>query len=201
MYLQNPTAKARPISPARALIYCSDVLRALSLQSQSQGCNSTIYEERFQLFFLSCNVPGAQLGFQLNICKWATHKYLLSRMFQSSRAFPSGDGICGISVAASKRELARELSVAKERQVPVCGERSCSGSPSVCITQHLPLGKKVMINLDSILKSRDITLLTKVHLVKAMVFPVVVYEFKNCIIAWERERWRRNRTGRSLSPS
>ena len=39
----------------------------------------------------------------------------------------------------------------------------------------LLLGRKVMTNLDSILKSRDITLLTKVHLVKAMVFPVVMY--------------------------
>ena len=43
------------------------------------------------------------------------------------------------------------------------------------IKRHLLLGKKVMTNLDSILKSRDITLSTKVHLVKAMVFPVVVY--------------------------
>ena len=43
------------------------------------------------------------------------------------------------------------------------------------IKRYLLLGKKVMTNLDSILKSRDITLLTKVHLVKAMVFPVVVY--------------------------
>jgi len=43
------------------------------------------------------------------------------------------------------------------------------------IKKRLPLGRKVMINLDSILKSRDITLLTKVHLVKAMVFPVVMY--------------------------
>ena len=41
--------------------------------------------------------------------------------------------------------------------------------------RHLILGKKVMTNLDSILKSRDITLPTKVHLVKAMVFPVVMY--------------------------
>ena len=41
--------------------------------------------------------------------------------------------------------------------------------------RHLLLGRKVMINLDSILKSRDITLPTKVHLVKAMVFPVVIY--------------------------
>ena len=43
------------------------------------------------------------------------------------------------------------------------------------IKRHLLLGKKVMADLDSILKSRDITLPTKVHLVKAMVFPVVMY--------------------------
>ena len=43
------------------------------------------------------------------------------------------------------------------------------------IKRHLLLGRKAMTNLDSILKSRDITLLTKIHLVKAMVFPVVMY--------------------------
>ena len=43
------------------------------------------------------------------------------------------------------------------------------------IERHLLLGRKVMTNLDSIFKSRDITLPTKVHLVKAMVFPVAVY--------------------------
>ena len=43
------------------------------------------------------------------------------------------------------------------------------------IKRHLLLGRKVIANLDSILKSRDITLSTKVHLVKAMVFPVVMY--------------------------
>ena len=43
------------------------------------------------------------------------------------------------------------------------------------IKRHLLLGRNVMSNLDSILKNRDITLSTKVHLVKAMVFPVVVY--------------------------
>ena len=43
------------------------------------------------------------------------------------------------------------------------------------IKRHLLLGGKVMTNLDTILKSRDITLPTKVHLVKAMVFPVVMY--------------------------
>ena len=44
------------------------------------------------------------------------------------------------------------------------------------IKRRLLLGRKVMTNLDSILKTRDITLSTKVHLVKAMVFPVVKYE-------------------------
>ena len=46
-----------------------------------------------------------------------------------------------------------------------------------------------MSNLDSILKSRDITLLTKVHIVKAMVFPVVMYGYEIWIIK-EAERWR-----------
>ena len=45
------------------------------------------------------------------------------------------------------------------------------------IKRHLLLGRKVMTNLDSILKSRDITLPTKVHLVKAMVFQVVMYGY------------------------
>ena len=46
----------------------------------------------------------------------------------------------------------------------------------------LLLGKKTMTNLDNLLKSRDITLLTKVHTVKAMVFPVVVYGFESWTI-------------------
>ena len=52
---------------------------------------------------------------------------------------------------------------------------TADGDCSHEIKRCLLLGRKVMINLDSILKSRDITLPTKVHLVKAMVFPVVVY--------------------------
>ena len=50
------------------------------------------------------------------------------------------------------------------------------------IKRRLLLGRKVMTNLDSILKSRDITLPTKVHLVKAMVFPVVTYGYESWII-------------------
>ena len=52
---------------------------------------------------------------------------------------------------------------------------TADGDCSREIKRHLLLGRKVMTNLDSILKSRDITLPTKVHLVKAMVFPVVTY--------------------------
>ena len=47
------------------------------------------------------------------------------------------------------------------------------------IKRHLLLGKRVMTNLDSIFKSRDITLPTNIHLVKAMVFPVVVYGYES----------------------
>ena len=52
---------------------------------------------------------------------------------------------------------------------------TADGDCSHEIKRHLLLGRKVMTNLDSILKSRDITLSTKVRLVKAMVFPVVMY--------------------------
>ena len=52
---------------------------------------------------------------------------------------------------------------------------TADGDCSHEIKRHLPFGGKAMTNLDSILKSRDITLPTKVHLVKAMVFPVVIY--------------------------
>ena len=50
------------------------------------------------------------------------------------------------------------------------------------IKRHLLLGRKVMTNLDSILKRRDITLPTKVHLVKAMVFPVIMYGYESWTI-------------------
>ena len=52
---------------------------------------------------------------------------------------------------------------------------TADGDCSHDIKRHLHLGRKVMTNLDSIFKSRDISLPTKVHLVKAMVFPVVMY--------------------------
>ena len=59
---------------------------------------------------------------------------------------------------------------------------TADGKCSHEIKRHLLLGRKIMTNLDSILKSRDITLPTKVHLVKAMVFPVVMYGYESWTI-------------------
>ena len=59
------------------------------------------------------------------------------------------------------------------------------------IKRHLPLRRKAMISLASILKSRDITLLTKVRLVKAMVFPVVIYRCES----WTIKKAKLQRTG------
>ena len=59
---------------------------------------------------------------------------------------------------------------------------SADGDCSHEIKRHLLLGRKVMTNLDNILKSRDITLPTKVCIAKAMVFPVVMYRCDSCTI-------------------
>ena len=77
---------------------------------------------------------------------------------------------------------------------------TADGDCSHEIKRHLPLGRKAMTNLDNILKSGDTTLPTKVHLVKAMVFPVVMYECESWTVKKaERQRidafelwfWRR----------
>ena len=59
---------------------------------------------------------------------------------------------------------------------------TADGDCSHEIKRRLLLGRKAMTNLDSMLKSRDITLLTKIHLVKAMVFPVVMYRYESWTI-------------------
>ena len=82
----------------------------------------------------------------------------------------------------------------------LCCNITADGDCSHEIKRHLLLGRKVMTNLDSIIKSRNITLLTKVCLVKAMVFPVVMYGFESWTIkksehqrtdAFELWCWRR----------
>ena len=64
---------------------------------------------------------------------------------------------------------------------------TAGGDCSHEIKRQLLLGRKVMTNLDNILKSRDITLSTKVHLDKAMVFPVVMHR---CVSETKAEHWR-----------
>ena len=82
----------------------------------------------------------------------------------------------------------------------VTREITADGDCSHEIIKHLLLGRKTMTNLGSILKSRDITLLTKVHLVKGIIFPVVMYGCESWIIkkaehqiidAFELWCWRR----------
>ena len=77
---------------------------------------------------------------------------------------------------------------------------TADGDCSHEIKRHLLLGRKIMTNLDSILKSRDITLSTKVHVVKAMFFPVVMYIYESWTVkkgecqridAFELWCWRR----------
>ena len=68
---------------------------------------------------------------------------------------------------------------------------TADGDCSLGIKRHLLLGRKAMTNLDSIFKGRDITLLTRVFLVKAMVFPVVMYGSERWNIKKD-ERWRVN---------
>ena len=84
---------------------------------------------------------------------------------------------------------------------------TADGDYSHEIKRHLLLGRKVMTNLDSIFKSRDITLPTKVCLVKAMVFPVVIYECESWtvkraehrrIVAFELWCWTARRSNQSI---
>ena len=128
------------------------------------------------------------------------HKVLSvpSKSLSPQACVSSGGSMVGLIVTSSKRAYVTPRSAAPQSPYP-CGSllltRTCAGDTqtqfclSLCgvsgswctqslsplsISEHLLLGRKVMTNLDGILKNRDITLPTKVHLVKAMVFPVVM---------------------------
>ena len=108
-------------------------------------------EEELKSFLMKVKEESEKVGFKLNIQKT---KIMASGPITSGEI----DGEADFIFLGSK--------------ITVDGD--CSHE----IKRHLLLGKKFMTNLDSILKSRDITLSTKVHLVKAMVFPVVMYGCK-----------------------
>ena len=79
----------------------------------------------------------------------------------------------------------------KQCQTLILGlQNHCNGDCSHEIKRCLLLGRKVTTNLDSLFKNRDITLPTKVHLVKAMVFPVVMYECEIWTVKKEAEHRR-----------
>ena len=101
-------------------------------------------------------------------------------------------------------DMPQKIGIIEERKLASSifggSKDTADGDCSHEIKRHLLLGSKVMTNLDNILKSRNITLLTKVRLVKAMVFPVVMYGCESWtvkkakhqrIVAFELWCWRR----------
>ena len=108
-------------------------------------------EEELKSFLMKLKEESEKVGLKLNI--------------QKTRIMASGP----ITSWKIGGEAVEKVSIFGDSKITADGD--CSHE----IKRNLFLGKKVMTNLDSIFKSRDITLPTKVHLVKAMVFPVVMY--------------------------
>ena len=106
-------------------------------------------------------------------------KSLLMKVKEESEKFGLRLNIQKIKIMASGPITSWQIDVQTMDMVTNFIFLSCKitadGDSSHEIKRHLLLGRKAMTNLDSILKSRDITLSTKVHLVKALVFPVVMY--------------------------
>ena len=98
--------------------------------------------------------------------KEESEKYGLKLSIQKTKIMASGP-ITSWKIDGETMETVRDFILGGSK---ITADGDCSHE----IKRHLLLGRKAMTNLDSILKSRDITLSTKVHLVKAMVFPVVM---------------------------
>ena len=98
--------------------------------------------------------------------KEESEKFGLKLNIQKTKIMASGP-ITSWQIDGETMETVRDF-IFRGSKITVDGD--CSHE----IKRHLLLGRKAMTNLDSILKSRDVTLLTKVHLVKSMVFPVVI---------------------------
>ena len=100
-----------------------------------------------------------------------SEKIGLKLNFQKTKIMASGS-ITSWQIDGETMETVRDF-ILRGSKITAGGD--CSHEIKRCLL----LGRKVMTNIDGILKSRDITLLTKVHLVKAMVFPVVMYGFES----------------------
>ena len=124
--------------------------------------------------------------------KWPCEKVGLKLNIQKTKIMASGP-ITSWQIDGETVETVRDFIGESSK---ITADRDCSHE----IKRHLFLGRKAMTNLDSIFRSRDITLPTKVHLVKAMVFPVVTYGCESWTIkkaehrridAFELWCWRR----------
>ena len=124
--------------------------------------------------------------------KEESEKVALRLTIQKTKIMASGP-ITSWQIDGETLETVRDLTLGGSQ---ITADGDCSHE----IKRHLLLGRKVMTNLDSIFKSRDITLSTKVHLVKAMVFPVVMYGCESWTVkkaeclridAFELWYWRR----------
>ena len=113
--------------------------------------------EELKSLLMKLKEESEKVGLKLNIQKT---KFMVSGPFTSWER--DGETVLDFILGGSK----------------ITADGDCSHGIKRCLL----LGRKVMTNLDSILKSRDITLPTKVHLVKAMVFPVVMYACENWTI-------------------
>ena len=110
-------------------------------------------EEELKSLLMKVKEESEQVGLKLNIQKTIIMPSGLNTSWQIDGE--TMETVTGLTFLSSK----------------ITADGNCSHE----IKRHLLLGRKAMTNLDSILKSRDITLLTKVHLVKAVAFPIVMY--------------------------
>ena len=117
-------------------------------------------EEELKSFLMKVKEENEKVGFKLNI--------------QKTKIMASGP-ITSWQIDGETMETVRDF-------IFLGSKITADGDCSHGIKRHLLLGRKAMTNLDSILKSRDITLLTNIHLVKAMVFPVVMYRCESWTI-------------------
>ena len=112
--------------------------------------------------------------------KEESEKVRLKLSIQKTKIMASGP-ITSCEIGGETKETVRVFILGGSK---IIADGDCSHETK----RHLLLGRKAMTNLDSILKSRDVTLLTKVHLVKAVVFPVVLYGYESWTIKKAKHR-------------
>ena len=158
------------LSEAQAGVTDSNMINEVNINNLRYADDTTIMEESEELKSLSMKVKEERqkVGLKLSIQK--------TKIMVSAH-------ITAWQIGGETMETVRDLTFGGSK---ITADDDCSHE----IKRRLLLGRKVMTNLDSIFKSRDITLPTKVHLVKAMVFPVVMYGCESWTI--KRAEHRRN---------